>query len=64
MTRMETAMRASEIEQGTTYLSVHNVPYRVIAVLQDRVRAKCESGKSKEFEMPLDKFANAMRQVH
>ena len=57
-------MRVTEIESGVTYLSIHDVPYRVIAVLADRVRAKCESGRSKEFEMPLDKFADAMRQVH
>jgi len=55
-------MDKTDIEAGASYLSIHDVPYRVAAVDGQRVVARCEQGRtSADFEMPLDRFAKSMK---
>lgn len=54
-------MDRNEISPGV-YLSIHQVPYRVLSVRDDGiVNAVCEAGRSNSFEMPIDRFAVAMK---
>lgn len=55
-------MTKNEIAPGRVYLSIHDVPYRVLKMTEDRVSAKCETGRSKSFDMPVEEFAESMKE--
>lgn len=54
-------MHSGQIYENASYLSIHDVPYRVISRTEETVKAKCERGHvATAFEMPADRFAKAM----
>lgn len=54
-------MHENEIIAGLTYLSIHDVPYRVVRRDETTITAICVIGrKNKEFVEPADRFAEAM----
>lgn len=56
-------MDKSDIQELTSYISIHDVPYRVIRIDGQKVTARCESGKNNnaEFEISLGRFATSMK---
>lgn len=56
-------MNTNQIVEGVKYLSIHDVPYRVIAIKEDEVKATCEVGRSHSFKMPIERFAESMKQA-
>lgn len=55
-------MDATDIEKNVTYLSIHDVPYRVLGIdAENNVRAQAVVGKSRPFLMSMERFAETMK---
>ena len=59
--RMVDKMTVDKIKPGHSYMSIHYVPYLVLAITDETITARCLSGRgSKNFKMPAEQFAAAM----
>ena len=55
-------MDVSKLTAGTVYVSIHDVPYIILKLVDQTVTARCERGnRNNSFEIDLARFAAFMK---